>query len=200
MADESEITHASAVRGPGGRAERAGLSEEAPLETIWGKSVRLTESGSLVHLQFRHFAGSPACSFHLRDFNARHHEIRAAGVVEVVVFHSSAEDLRPQHGDLPFAVVADPSRWLYRGFAVDSSPWAGFHSGALLAALRGCSFARRTFPGPRRGGRGALPADFLIDDSGRLLACRHGRHPYDQWSVDELLALASDNRSGIDHG
>jgi hypothetical protein len=200
VADESEITHASAVCGPGGRAERAGPSEEAPLATIWGKPVRLTEPERLVHLQFRRFAGSPACSFHLRDFNARHHEIGGAGVVEVVVFHSSPEALRAHHGDLPFAVVADPSRWLYREFAVETSSWAGFHPGALLAALRGCTFARRPFPSPRRGGRGALPADFLIDDSGRLLACRHDCHPYDQWSVDELLALASEHRSGIDHG
>jgi peroxiredoxin len=200
MANESEMTHASAVSGPGGRAEGAGASEEAPLTTIWGEPVCLIEPGRLVHLQFRRFAGSPACSLHLRDFNARHHEIRRAGVVEVVVFHSREQALRAHHGELPFAVVADPGRWLYREFAVGSSPWAGFHPMALLAAFRGIAGAWRPRLGLHRSGRGGLPADFLIDGSGRVLACRHGSHAYDQWCVDELLALASEHRSGTDHG
>jgi hypothetical protein len=35
-------------------------------------------------------------------------EIEDAGVVEVVVFHSSADRLRRYQADLPFALVADP--------------------------------------------------------------------------------------------
>jgi hypothetical protein len=36
-----------------------------------------------------------------------------------------------------------------------------------------------------------LPADFLIEPDGRVRAARYGRHANDQWSVDELLSLAS---------
>jgi hypothetical protein len=35
-----------------------------------------------------------------------------------------------------------------------------------------------------------LPADFLIDPAGRVVALRYGRHANDQWSVDELVELA----------
>ncbi len=35
-----------------------------------------------------------------------------------------------------------------------------------------------------------LPADFLIDSGGRVAAAKYGRHADDQWTVDELLALA----------
>jgi hypothetical protein len=35
-----------------------------------------------------------------------------------------------------------------------------------------------------------LPADFLIGTDGRVLAKKYGKHAYDQWSVDELLAHA----------
>jgi hypothetical protein len=38
-------------------------------------------------------------------------------------------------------------------------------------------------------GHMGLPADFLIDCDGRLLATKYGRHADDQWSVDELLDL-----------
>jgi peroxiredoxin len=147
-----------------------------PRRTIWGEPIRLIDPAGLVHLQFRRFAGSSVCERHLREFSARYSEIREAGVMEVVVFHSSTEALLVHHGRLPFAVIADPDRWLYREFAVDSPPWTGFR---------------------RRLGRSSLPADFLIDGSGRLFACRQGRHPNDQWSVDELLALASEHQSDV---
>ena len=40
------------------------------------------------------------------------------------------------------------------------------------------------------GGRLGLPGDFLIGSDGRVIACKYGEHADDQWSVDELLALA----------
>ena len=40
------------------------------------------------------------------------------------------------------------------------------------------------------GGPLGLPADFLITPSGQIKAVKYGTDAYDQWSVDELLALA----------
>lgn len=39
------------------------------------------------------------------------------------------------------------------------------------------------------GGRWGLPADFLLDCDGRVLAAHYGDHAGDHWSVDELLGL-----------
>jgi len=44
------------------------------------------------------------------------------------------------------------------------------------------------------GGKLGLPADFLIARDGRILACKYGKHIYDQWSVDDLLAQAGNIR------
>ena len=40
------------------------------------------------------------------------------------------------------------------------------------------------------GGPLGLPGDFLIQPSGQIKAAKYGTHAYDQWSVDELIALA----------
>jgi hypothetical protein len=40
------------------------------------------------------------------------------------------------------------------------------------------------------GGPFGLPGDFLIAPSGQVKAAKYGTHAYDQWSVDELIALA----------
>ena len=56
---------------------------------------------------------------------------------------------------------------------------------AALAGLRQARPARR-LPGNLLG----LPGDVLIAPTGSVLAAYRGRHADDQWSVDELLALA----------
>jgi peroxiredoxin len=168
------------------------------LESLSGKRVRLPDAGRLIHLQFRRFAGCPVCNLHLYTFVRRHDSLQKAGIQEVVVFHSTAEELREHAGRLPFTVIADPDKRLYVEFGAESAPralldprawWpilrAVFHS--LVSIIRDGSPVPPTNP---RGGRFGLPADFLIASDGRVLACRYGQHVDDQWSVDEVLKLA----------
>ncbi len=176
---------------------------ERRLLTTTGEHVRVPEPGGLVHLQFRRFAGCPVCNLHLRSLARRHEELRAAGVREVVVFHSAAAELRPHVAELPFAVVADPDKRLYAAFGVESAPRALLDPRAwptlaravarsLVAVLRGRERAPAANP---RGGRLGLPAEFLVSREGRVVACKYGRHADDQWTVDELLALAGADRA-----
>jgi peroxiredoxin len=168
------------------------------LETIGGETVSVPDPERLVHMQFRRFAGCPVCDLHLRSVARRHDEIVAASVREVVVFHSSAEALRPFTGDLPFDVIADPEKRLYVEFGVESAPRALLDprvwgtilravAASLVAVVRGRTPVPPVNPA---GGRFGLPADILIAPDGRVVACRYGRHAADQWSVDELLEAA----------
>ncbi|MBX7434002.1 AhpC/TSA family protein [Mycobacterium sp. Y57] len=162
------------------------------LDAIDGTEVPVPDPTRLVHLQFRRFAGCPICHLHLRSVARRHDEIRAAGVVEVAVFHSAADALRKHQSDLPFGVVADPERVLYREFGVGSSPASIAHPRAWLAAVRGTRQQRSPTAGMGRGeDHFGLPADFLIGPDGALLAVKYGKHADDQWSVDDIIAVAS---------
>ena len=164
---------------------------ERKLTTIEGTDVAVPLPDAIVHLQFRRFAGCPICNLHMRDVARRHEEIADAGVVEVVVFHSAAEELRRYQADLPFAVVADPDRKLYREFGVESSIRSVLHPRAWRAAARG--FRWRGLGGalaPRENHLG-MPADFLIGADGTVRARKYGTHADDQWSVDEVLRLAT---------
>lgn len=169
------------------------------LASVGGPRVPVPDPDRLVHLQFRRFAGCPVCNLHLRSVVRRHGEIEAAGVREVVVFHSSAAELsRHVHG-LPFPVVADPGKRLYAEFGVESAPRALLDPRAWVPVLRavlGGALAvargRERLPARRQpGGRLGLPADFLLAPDGRVLAAKYGEHAYDQWPVDELLRLAA---------
>jgi AhpC/TSA family len=164
--------------------------------------VALPDPARLIHLQFRRFAGCPVCDLHLHSIAQRHDEIVAAGILEVAVFHSGADDLRPFTKELPFAIVADPEKKLYAQFGAEASPQALLNPRAWLPILRG---VLRSLDGVLRGrqpitsfhtegGKLGLPADFLIAEDGRILACKYGTHIYDQWSVDDLLAQAEQIR------
>ncbi|EFL26374.1 AhpC/TSA family antioxidant [Streptomyces himastatinicus ATCC 53653] len=155
--------------------------------------------GRLTHLQFRRFAGCPVCNLHLRSVTVRHPEIEAAGVREVAVFHSPAGELRQYADGLPFALIADPDKHLYAEFGVESAPRALLDPRAWLHVLRAILRSTAMLVRGREGlpsrrqphGRLGLPADFLIAPDGTVLAAKYGEHAYDQWTVDELLDLAS---------
>ena len=158
--------------------------------------------GKYVHLQLRRFAGCPICNLHLRSIVTRHDEIRARGIREVVVFHSTAEELVKHEADLPFPTIPDPDRELYERMGVEHGPRSLMSGRALRASMVGETTVfgkNRTkggLLGPVKptGGRFGLPADFLIAPDGRIAAVKYGRHAYDQWSVDELLEHARSSK------
>jgi peroxiredoxin len=158
------------------------------------RSVPIPDERRLVHLQFRRFAGCPFCSVHLRPFVRRHDEITAANIREVVVFRSGPAASRRHHGDVPFDIVADPDGRLYTDFGVGSGPGALLNPRVMLLALPNVLRMLPGLPGLPSSGESALglPADFLIAPDGRVRACKYRAHADDQWSVDELLALAHD--------
>ena len=176
------------------------------LASIRSEAVSIPQPDRLVHLQFRRFAGCPVCHLHLQSFVRRHDEIASLGVREVVVFHSTADELLHYERDLPFAVVADPDKRLYKEFGVEASPralldpraWLPIVRAALHSAWGVVRHGRPVPPVGPRGGSLGLPADFLIATDGRVLACKYGLHADDQWSVDELLGLVRSTRKSTD--
>lgn len=165
------------------------------LKTIEGADVALPAADGLVHLQFRRFAGCPICSLHMHEVASRHNEITKAGVAEVVIFHSSADRLRRFVADLPFAVVADPKRTLYDEFGVHNSIRGVLNRNVARAVGRGMRQPQSVRSlagslGPTENHLG-MPADFLIGPDGAVVARKYGEHADDQWSVDELLRLAT---------
>jgi peroxiredoxin len=174
--------------------------EPHQFEALSGESVPVPDPEHLVHLELRRFAGCPVCNLHLRSVVVRNDELKAAGIREVVVFHSSAEDLHKYQAELPFDVIPDPDRKLYSEFGVESKPkailspaaWPAIFKGlarSIGATIKGKEHAPPVKPA---GGSDGLPGDFLIASDGRVIASKYGEHAFDQWSVDEVLSLAKD--------
>jgi hypothetical protein len=162
------------------------------LVNIHGHPMQMPDTERLTHLQFRRYAGCPACNLHLRSIARRHDDLLAAGIREVVVFHSRRETMLEFQGQLPFAAIADPEKKLYAEFGVGRmSPLSALDPRSWRAVYR----ALTRSPDLRGAmGRGeehmGLPADFLIGPDGVILAAKFGAYVDDHWSLDDLVALA----------
>lgn len=122
------------------------------LVEVAGVPVQILDPEGFVHLQFRRSAGCPICNVHLQRNIRRHDEIVAAGIREVVVFHSSAQELRRHVVDLPFAVVADPDKVLYASFGIRSSA-----RGPARPARHGAGAGTDDSPAGTRGSKARPP-------------------------------------------
>lgn len=155
-------------------------------QSINGDTIRVpSENHRFTHLQFRRFAGCPICNMHLQQFSAEAERLAAEGIQEVIFFHSSESALRKYNSQLPFPVVADPNKSHYRKFGVEASVLSILHPSAILNGLRGV--LKQGLGLSLQNGPLGLPADFLIDQTGTIVAAKYGTHAYDQWSLEELI-------------
>jgi len=144
-----------------GKARVGDIFPTLELTAASGQRVTIHDpGGGHVHLQLRRFAGCPICNLHPRSIVNRHDEIRSGGIWEVVVFHSTAKELAKHKGEMPFPLIPNPGRALYRQLGVEREPSSLLSGGALRAAMAG-------------------PADFLIARDGRIAAVKYGKHAYD---------------------
>ncbi|MGQ5654485.1 hypothetical protein ACUJ8H_31445 [Streptomyces sp. EKR5.2] len=72
------------------------------------RPVTVPDSNRLIHLQFPRFAGSLVCDLHLHSVVRQHPEIAAAGIREVVMFHSPPDEPARL---LLFAVELEMPNW-----------------------------------------------------------------------------------------
>ncbi|MFD7260117.1 redoxin domain-containing protein [Streptomyces sp. NPDC059874] len=153
--------------------------------------------GRTVILKFYRFAACPICNLHVRELVRRAGELEAAGVVPVAVLHSPAHRLRKSLDgyQVPFTVIADPEKCLFRAYGVESS-LGGMFTGAVARdygrAMRAGIFCR---PIGHEGGVQGHPADFLIDSEGVLRPARYGRDYADTMGVDAVLDAATAMRA-----
>lgn len=170
--------------------------------------INLSASNNLIHLQFRRFSGCPICNLHLQAFVNGYRDISRLAVSEIVVFHSPKQELKKYVNDFPFTLVADPHKILYKQFGVEESPksiidpraWKAILKGVMVSLWDVVTKGKPMPPGRPGGGSFGLPADFLIEPGGKIIACKYGKHADDQWSLSELFSLVeSFNKSGIDN-
>ena len=122
-------------------------------------------AGKKVLLSFYRYASCPLCNLRVHDLIVHFPEFRARGLHMLAVFQSPAESIRRYVGKqlVPFPVIADPARTLYRLYGVEPS-WAGLGKAMVLRLpmVFEAMFGKGFVPGRMEGDKAMIPADFLI--------------------------------------
>ena len=145
--------------------------------------------GRKLLLSFYRYASCPLCNMRVNAMIGRYEAWNQAGLEVVGVFQSPAQEIRRYVGrqDAPFPIVPDPQMRLYRRYGVEAS-WLGFVRGGLRLPLLAGALRNRFYPGKLTGPINRIPADFLIDEAGRLIRCYYGKDAGDHLPFDEIEA------------
>jgi peroxiredoxin len=167
---------------------RISAPDKAPqvsLIDIDGKPVLIGTGRKLLLSLFRE-ASCPFCNFRVYELTHNYRGFSALGLDIVTVFSSDESDIRKfiARQPRPFRMVADPDGRAHRAFGVDSSFWGKLKAMMLRmpAMLKGMRMVG--LRGMMTGN--LMPADFLIDEQGRVVETFYGRDAGDHIPMERL--------------
>jgi peroxiredoxin len=144
------------------------------LTDIEGKPVRIGSNNRRTLLCFFRDAACPFCNFRIYELTRHHAALSALGLDIVAVFTSSPEQVRRfvARQTRPFQVVADPTSIAHETYGIERSFWRKLKGiltrvSTLIKGLRIVGLAGLNTTN-------LMPADFLIDEHGRIAEAYYG--------------------------
>jgi len=147
--------------------------------------------GSPVHLSFHRHAGCPPCNLRVHELMVAKQRFDKLGVRMLQVFESSVEHIRKDlsHGEVPFPILPDRQRKLYKQYAVNPS-LGGFISSFLLRPGYSMQAMFKHGYWPKfKEVTTMMPAEFIIAPDGTIKLAHYAKDLGDYVPIDSLLKL-----------
>lgn len=175
------------------RLQNRDVAPDFAVADLSGAPIRLDDyRGSWVLLSFYRYASCPLCNLRVYEVSGRIAGWEARGLKVIGVFQSPSEKIMQYVGrqDVPFVVLPDPQQKLYALYHVRHS-WLGFIKAWLmrLPEIYRSVIHKQFFPGSVEGGIHRIPADFMIDPSGKIAAVFYGKDIGDHMPFEKIEAI-----------
>ena len=157
-------------------------------EDILGNAIALSDyAGQSVMLSFYRYAACPLCNLRVHHLIQLHDSFIANNLHLIAVFQSPLKSIRKYVGkqNIPFPVIADPERNLYRLYGVESS-WPGFIRGSLRLPTVASAIMKGFSPGKMEGVKSMVPADFLIGPDQTVQVAYYGSDIADHLPIEKI--------------
>jgi peroxiredoxin len=153
---------------------------------IHGKPIAIGRSGRRTLLCFFRDAACPFCNFRVYELTHHYQALSALGLDVVAVFGSSREDVLhfvARH-PRPFRIAADPVGATHARYGIERSLWRKVKAvvtrvPTLLKGLRIVGLAGLNT-------NNLMPADFLIDEEGRIVETWYGSDAGDRIPLERV--------------
>jgi peroxiredoxin Q/BCP len=158
---------------------RLKIGDTAPeftARTASGQAVSLRDHrGKAVWLSFLRFASCPFCSVRMYEMRDQQAALTSDKLQILAVFQSPGDKLNASKSAAAawYPLLADPEQRLYGLYGVEASLKAMAKLANLPALARAATSGLLNTTAPD-GPVGRIPADFLIDPSGRIADCFYG--------------------------
>ncbi|HEX7368903.1 MAG TPA: peroxiredoxin-like family protein [Rhodanobacteraceae bacterium] len=145
------------------------------LKDIHGQPVAIGgASGRRTLLCFFRDAACPFCNFRIYELTQHHASLSSLGLDIIAVFTSTPEEVRRfvARKPRPFTVIADPTSSAHKAYGIERSSWRKWKGvltrlPTLLKGLRIVGLAGLNTTN-------LMPADFLIDEDGKIVEAYYG--------------------------
>lgn len=169
--------------------------QNAPLfitTDVSGKRIDLKGfRGKKVYLAFERNAGCPVCNLRVHELLKYADELVPASVM-ILVYESTLSKMKEYLGETnyPFHFIADPENKLYKLYSVERSWKSVLRSlvnGLFSKVRQGKKLFKKNVS--QDGHPNTIPAEFIIDESGKIGKAHYGKFVGDHIPITELLRL-----------
>lgn len=163
------------------------------VEDIDGKEQSIHHyQGKKLLLSFYRYAGCPLCNLRVHQLGQEASQLAAQGLHMVGIFQSPAEHIREHIGQdkRPFPIIADPDHHLYALYGVQGS-WLGMARAMKRMGDMGRAIKLGILPGKPEGDIHMIPADFLINEQGKILCAYYGKDIGDHLPLSDISQILS---------
>lgn len=163
-------------------------------DNIFGGTVSLEEfRDRKLLLSFYRYAACPLCNLRIHDLSGRANEWKGRGLDMIAIFESPVKSVMQYisgRHEIPYTIIADPERELYKLYGVEGS-WAGFAKSMVTRAGDGMRsiLGKGFLPGKMEGDVAMLPADFLIGPDLIIKEAYYGTDIGDHIDIDKIEAF-----------
>jgi len=172
------------------------ILENFTFDTAYEKGLNLKDAlrGGKAAVVFLRYYGCPLCQYDIHLYAEGYGRIRAAGGQLFVVLQSFPATLRAKLApdSLPFPIICDPDRALYRAFDIRPAPskeaMGGGNTEEKIKAVRAMGLKHGEYEGDEL----QLPAAFVVTGNLRLTYVRYGENVGDVPTVDELVGYLTE--------
>jgi thioredoxin-dependent peroxiredoxin len=170
-------------------------SDKAPnfmIKDTQGNSFNLEmKRDKLLMLSFFRYASCPLCNLRVHKLIQEYENLKDQLDI-VMVFQSPKEKIEHYVGkqDIPYTILPDPKRNLYKLYKVEYS-WIAFLKAWTLKIKNVFSalFKYHYLPGSVEGEIHRVPADFIIDTDGKILRAFYGKDIGDHLPLEEIKKI-----------
>lgn len=140
-----------------------------------------------VLLSFFRGASCPFCNLRVHELIKKHSEFENAGLEIITFFTADANEIQQYAGkQFPsFSVIPDPNLSVYKKYGIESSV-AGMFKAMLRAETMIKIMTGGFFNLNSMADKPILPADFLIDENGKIYQAYYGKDYGDHINLNQV--------------